>query len=251
MNIKSLVFFIVLSSFIYEGTCQSKAVPIEEKAYSFAVDLLKEGTYQADILDTPPVSPEQQIIWQKMQASLAGNPEWVKEMLLHLALGEPFPYHENLGIDEEEYRSILTTLDSERLIKVDSTSVRIIHEDNIIRFGETENDEQSLLDYLYIDKIDRQIYIDDDALAFRTHLLVNETNSKFSNAWHGYSWEYQDVPVEKLEDLDFSEPFDATLFKCTIGKIEETDDIILYITAKIIEQGQPAVNTRLVLVLRK
>ena len=247
----SLAFFIFLFAFMYEGICQSKTVPIEEKAYSFAVDILKEGTYQADILDTPPITPEQQIILQKMQASLANNPEWAKEMILHLEPGEPFPYHENLGIEEDEYRSILIALDSERLIKVDSTSVRIIHEDHIITFAESENDEQSLLDYLYIDTIHRQIYIDDAPLEFSTHLLADKANSTFSNAWHGYTWEYKDVPLEKLEDIDLSEPFDATQFRCTIGKMEETNDIILYITAKVIKQGQATVDTKLMLVLRK
>lgn len=36
MSTKSLAFFIFLSALVYEGICQSKTVPIEEKAYSFA-----------------------------------------------------------------------------------------------------------------------------------------------------------------------------------------------------------------------
>lgn len=239
--------FIMLIAVVNMGYGQTNDTT--QKAFNFASDILTHGGYVAYRYNVPDPNEEQMAIMIKMQTSLAMHMDWVKEVLQNLKPGDPMPYHENLGITKDEYSKMLTTFDNVKLIKADSTAIDIIHSKENITFNSLE--EFSFVDGIKIDLIKKQIYFNDMELKYNSHILRDKDDSNLPEAWHGFSWLFEEVPVEGLENLDMNKPFDAKLIKLTIGQLVESKSIFLYLTLKIIEDGQYKAKEDLSLILTK
>ncbi len=103
----------------------------KEKVDNSKANLAKifaEGSYKADVMAIglpADLNEKMEKITETMQASLAQNEEWFSEVLAGLAEGEILPYHEKLGITEEEYKFLLEVEQYFKLGKVGESDITI------------------------------------------------------------------------------------------------------------------------------
>jgi hypothetical protein len=83
------------------------------------------GRHKVDLL-TVGSTPEAEALGSKFQQALAADPAWFQSYLKELALepGELLPYHEKMGVTEEEYATLMEAADNMALTKVSDAGVR-------------------------------------------------------------------------------------------------------------------------------
>ncbi|MET4560539.1 hypothetical protein ABIA69_001683 [Lysinibacillus parviboronicapiens] len=94
--------------------------------------IFAEGSYKADVMAIglpADLNKKMEKITETMQTSLAQNEEWFSEVLAGLAEGEILPYHEKLGITEEEYKFLLEADQHFQLGKVGESDITITRAD--------------------------------------------------------------------------------------------------------------------------
>ena len=135
----------------------------------------------------------------------------------------------------------------DKLIKSDFIPLSIMNENATILFKVA--DHYTILNTLKMDLNKKKIYFDDMELKYKSQISINKNDSKLPEAWDGFSWEYEELPHEGIENLDLNKPFDAKIIKCTMGKLSDSKDIFLHLNIIIIEQGQYTVKQEVALVL--
>jgi hypothetical protein len=82
------------------------------------------GRYKADLL-SPATTPEAEAIGLKLQQAMAADPAWFQSYLQEAGLepGQLLPYHEKMGITEEEYAAVLEAAKSMGLKKLSDAYV--------------------------------------------------------------------------------------------------------------------------------
>lgn len=77
-----------------------------------------------------------QELWGRFTAAMQQNPEWWQEYIYQNGNVSPLPYHQNMGLTEDEYATLVTLMKSESLVPAQHLSLNITEpEPNTIRLA--------------------------------------------------------------------------------------------------------------------
>lgn len=96
---------------------QPQPQPKAKKEFPKIADMLPKKRARAVVLQARS-NPEIAAITKKLQASVAVHAEWFKAYVRANVGKTPLPYHEKFGVTEEEYKTLTTSGDQFRLVKV-------------------------------------------------------------------------------------------------------------------------------------
>ena len=184
--------------------------------------IFKEGTYQADVMGLrmqPDMELKYTAIMTKMEQSVQANPDWHKEAISNLELGEVLPYDERLGITQEEYDFLLISDEYMELSKVGEEEVTITEGED----GLTIEIPSSVAMKKVTFSADGSVAQSDAGELVYGGEIVASESQKVTGRWNGHFYRKEGLNAGEFVELSF-------------GRLEESGKTIIYTT--MIKDGQ-------------
>lgn len=168
----------------------------------------------------------------KIKKSVAEHQEWFQKFLQENVDVSPLPYHENLGLTEDEYKEILTLNDKAKMHKKSDGKIQIVKDGTKIRI--TGIAGVNVLTNLVIDLANNTIETQ-YGICKSTGALVMFDEQSPTGPWSGYVWN-----LPKSETKPATSPNQPTTQVLTsiavyIGQLDQTKETIIYVDTKITE----------------
>ena len=211
--------------------------------------LLKEGEYQADVMDKVTMPPKTQELMQKFQLAMQKNPDWFLEAQKKVQeTGQPLPYDERIGMTENEYAEFLELMQNDNgmeMTKSGTETVSIKHSGGRILFRGTGT--LDILNDVSIDFSGQLANIGQFKLEQVDSVNVTDDKNALKSKWTGVTWRFE-TSNKNIEDLKAVEDFQGLnmkIYKVTVGQLERTTKIYMQIQKSEIENGQKTVDIKL------
>lgn len=209
---------LLLLSFATAGYTEN-AKTIDWKSYI----PVTEKAVQADIMEIQSFE-ELNALAAKLQNAMKQNPKWAEEYIRCSPKGKPLPYHENLGLTQQEYKRLLTLTQKEGgLTLTKSGTIDIVFQplkDGSIKISTKEGFP---LNNIIIS--DKGVEIDSGHLT--TITMINNLDEKaITGPWKGVKWGKDTVDMTTLvgEKIQFC-----------LGKTVHKNQGIIYYDGKILK----------------
>jgi hypothetical protein len=182
------------------------------------------GAIQAKVMQIG-MPLEAQRIAEKMQDALASQPDWTKAFLTNAEPGRPLPYHPNLQVTEEEYKSLLAAAQRPTLVQIGSVSL----------FAERQvNGDVRLVTQPTTSKVNGlTISFDERSVTTRLTTLTevkpidNQDRDSATGRWTGTQWRYESISPNQILAV-----------KLALGKRTDQGDCVLYYDVKNVGDGR-------------
>ena len=231
----------------HAACASNKQTAVEDSAamaIQFVDRLLPAGDYQVDVLGISTINATLQEVMKKMKFAIANNTGWYQEVLRGLKPGEPIPYHENLGVTNEEYNALMKSFESVKLGKMFSVPLKVSRVEGLLKFEGGE--DLHFLNQVTIDFDSRYVLIQGDSLLYRNTIRMDADNTTLeAGAWKGYTWDKEEIRrdgtlIMDAESLDITdnENLDISMYKCTVGKLDNNGQCFLHIKAMVMKKGE-------------
>ena len=218
---------------------------------------LAPGEYDVSLMNGYDIGPRGEILSYKMMMGVQSNQEWYIEYVKTIPDGATMPYHENLGLTEEEYEELLGLYDKVSISSTAEGTLDIVHENGKVRF---RNAIGSFVGLLFLEyDLTANTFIwdlgDDEPMP---PLVLTDTidtrkdakppyKTSFDN-WHGFSWEYREGEIS--EDITSFEEISYLHIDVTAGKSDVDGAIILQIKFRGAHNGEATMANEMPLLLR-
>ncbi|WP_294350163.1 hypothetical protein [uncultured Sphingobacterium sp.] len=226
-------------------------------AIQFIERILPEGDYTAAVLGVPRPNAAQRAIVEKMKQAAAANEDWFYKTMKELKPGEPIPYHENLGISEEEYAVFMEFSQSVKLDKIGVIEHKIVRKENSLQFE--PKDFGDYIKYLVFDLKDKKVRVDNLLLEYKEQITMDTKQTTLvAGPWVGYSWQLEEVKKDgqlisdpnKVVPAEMEE-LDIKSIQVIIGKLDHSNQCFLYLKSNIVNKGHLLAKQDLALILTK
>jgi hypothetical protein len=153
----------------------------------------------------------------KLQAAVQSKPDWWAEYITTVTPGRPIPYHENLGLTENEYEEFQSLTSQMALSKTGEASLSVVTEDSI-QFTFHGDSILANIEGLVIDLGDNAVQTP-FGMAKEMNNIVASEGQEMSGPWNGVQW--------KLRTIDSLGSSFVNL-RFALGKLTESGRGILY-----------------------
>ncbi|KFM95001.1 hypothetical protein D0U04_26455 [Bacillus clarus] len=201
--------------------------PTNQSTKDFITPLLVKSETPADIMTIQiqeDMKQKLEEITKKTQASLQKNYAWYKEYLTTVQPGERLPYHENMGITQEEYELFISSDQYMKLVKGQEGNIHFKKVNDNVYEIETSS-QIKLLNKVQIDFANNTLKTEFGTLNYDDKVEASD-GQKITGRWNGEQW--------RLSTGSFTA-------KYAIGQLEDSKKTIIYITAKGLLDGK-AIN---------
>jgi hypothetical protein len=169
--------------------------------------------------------PAAVLTMQKLQAALASQPEWARTFIAEATPGQPLPYHPNLRITEDEYKSLLAAAERPALVQIGtlSLSTERLHNGGIRIVTQPAT---SKVNGLTITADEGSVLTPIIRLTEKT-TIRNQDENGATGRWTGMQWRYQSISSEQALSVKFA-----------LGKRLDHGDGIIYYEIKNTHAGK-------------
>jgi hypothetical protein len=154
---------------------------------------------------------------EAIRAATRENPAWWNDYRTNAPEGEPLPYHENLGVTEEEYEEFLSLLGTKTLVKRGEVSLSVTSKDNSI-YALNCTDTLATIQGVVID-LDKDRVETPFGTAEEKIYIEASPQQKLTGPWSGVEWKLVEIEDEKAT---------GRVVQLALGKLEESGRGILY-----------------------
>jgi hypothetical protein len=216
---------------LYLSAAAASAQPALGDAFR---ELLPIGSVELSVLGVA-ADPEMEEIAARVQAGFAENPEWAAQYLQEIATlapGEIAPYHENLGISEEEYELLLSAADNPQVTSIGSLELQISQVDRGLRIVAPHVEA---LGEIIVDLPAVGVQTADGYLNDCREVLPDQENAAIGR-WSGVSCRLEQVNplLGDARDVRFS-----------VGRIQQSNGLYIGYRSQIMENGVLIQNVQL------
>ncbi len=198
--------------------------PTNQSTKDFITPLLVKSETPADIMTIQiqdDIKQKLEGITKKTQASIQKNHDWYMEYLKTVQPGERLPYHENMGITQEEYELLLSSDQYMKLVKGQEGKIHFKKiSDNVYEIQTSS--PIKLLNKVQIDFASNTLKTEFGTLNYDDKIEAADAQ-KITGRWNGEQW--------RLSRDNFN-------VKYAIGQLEDSKKTIIYITAKGLLDGK-------------
>lgn len=180
--------------------------------------LPRSMTIKADVMAIG-APPQVQVLLDRLQKSLEQHKEWLQEYIKTAAPGTSLKYHENFGLTEEEYQTVLTQSDKLVLVKQQEIELKFSKFKESIQVSSSSTDFP--MNNIIYDRKSNVIQTPYGVLRSVSKIEQNDKNS-ITGRWSGIQWQLQ----KGNPDEDFS------FIKFAIGKLKDQAKGIIYYDVK-------------------
>lgn len=232
-----------------------KGFNLEKTPVSDSVDLwLTEGKHSADIMNA--FDPRITYLSEKIAIAIKDNQEWYFEYLKAVPEGKTMPYHENIGLSEEEYSELLELQSNYEVYSSGAEEFITFKKDDSLYF-KTNGNVTQILNYLSFD-LQKNIAILTMPEQGTINLNIKDTvdnksdQHAYKSPWHGYIWTNEKGNIN--QDLDgvksISDLQNFTIFELTIGIMDRDKRIFLSFKVQSIVDGEVVANNELPILIK-
>lgn len=187
----------------------------------------------------PDIPADMQPILIRFNNAIAANPQWFNEYRNKYS-GGYLPYDPRFGISADEYRRVRRLEDTPpALVPIDSQTVAVLKDGGVIHF-ECNNNDEHLLDYLYIDPVHQLLEYGGDTIPYAGP-AASGRNSPYGQ-WQGFSWRLERVETQNVLDTTL---LTVRVVEVNIGIPPDGKKTFIRITYQNLQAGTPTANMEL------
>jgi hypothetical protein len=186
--------------------------------------LLNSGTIQAKVMRVG-APLEAQKMAERLQSALVSQPDWAKTYIASALPGQALPYHPNLKVTEDEYKSFLAAIQRLELVQVGIVNLSAVRLQNgDIRLVTEPN--ASRVNGLTLSSNGTSVTT---PLAMLTEIsqVNNQDKASVTGRWTGKQWRYASNSSTR-----------QIVVRLAIGNRPDYGDDIIYYNHKDAQKGQ-------------
>ena len=241
MNQLSIIGFSLILALPYSCTTNKKN--IRQKENSIVMELLPEGSYRFEVLDSIKQTPRQTELTWAFGNAFQENPEQLLAYVENVKNNEDGVFPENQYLTELEFKEYMEYLSSTEIELLPSKTelVDIIHSENHVSFNSSGRLE--LLSYFKYDLSKNTFFIRGCELPFKDSSKIISRDNAFQESWSGYTWHYSDLPedieIPSKEDLA---TFSYKKYEVKVGTLEQSGRTFIIIEGTEVQNGETLVS---------
>ena len=204
----------------------------QEGLSAVADEVLSVGTTNMAILGVG-ASPQVEALSAQMQESLARNSEWLTSYLdehADLQPGEILPYHENFGITQEEYESLIQGFDDLEVIELIEVPLQVAREEGGYRLSSPPIEELG------------GVFIDIEEFGARTRFgIIDDCEVVLPNQENAGIGRWRGLTCRREEGNPLADNYAMNLV-FSIGRVVETQEFYVHFVVQEVEAGALTMN---------
>jgi hypothetical protein len=198
--------------------------------------MLKEGRYRAEVMDSLVQSPEQRALEMIFKENIRENYTWYTHYLDSFPGANPLPYHPNFGLTEAQYNDLIRFRKNVILASSQTGELIIKNQNEMISF--MANGKMSPLENIRIDLRNNTVIYGNFILNFSDTIHITNENHGLKSTWDGYSWRFSDPANMDMEAVRNTENLTAKHYKLTVGHLNKTGKTLISFTAREMINGE-------------
>ena len=225
----------ILSMLILFSACsKQRTFELSNDIEKDVKNLLPAGSMKFEVMDKVRQSPRQIELTQKFQEAIRENYDWFLEYSSNIEPGKPMPYHENLGLTEEEYSELQELTNEIELVSSGVIQYEISYSEKKIKLIPTDtSDNKTVL----IDLVTNTVEFDNQLLNFKDTVRITDSKNGFKSEWFGYQWIYENPENIEMSALKDIQNLEIQQYKFTIGFLKRTGKAYVQIKGREIANG--------------
>ncbi len=248
---QALIQIAAILFLLFLGACtaankEASGPPAFEADYATTLhQLLPEGHFEVEVMDSLSVAPRIDSLMRSFQANLAKNPQWAVDYVTSAEKGK-LPYDPQFGITEAEYQEVQAYFDSKpKLIATSRENLEIFKFGSTIRFK--GSGKLGLFNALELKVADQLAVWDKTSMLLRDTLNITKGDNAYGSTWKAYKWRYS-LP-ENLEEVNLNalESLSLQLYELKLVYLEATEKTVLHFRIRIIDDGVKYADGELVI----
>lgn len=217
---------------------ESKSASQPQKKFPKVGDMLPSKKVRAVVLQAR-ANPEIAAITKKLQAAVAANADWWNAYVKANAEKKPLPYHEKFGITEEEYKSLLSSAEQFRLVKVGEIDIDIKRTKNAVE-----------LTLVKVSKEVQPLVFDLDKGSLKTPLAtIEKATQRDSGDQGGLLGHHMAHTWQTTQGDPESGTFARIVF--TLGRISKTGSTFIQYQVTKMKEGEPELQFQALLIVSR
>ncbi|MEM6265641.1 MAG: hypothetical protein AAGI38_24275 [Bacteroidota bacterium] len=203
-------------------------------------NLLPEGTYEFEVLDSVDSTPRQEELAYAFQKAYQQNMDIFNQYFEKARNNEESSFPDNDFLTEEDFKEYLEYASNIKLIPSTTEFVRVEYSRNKIVFE--SGGKLDVLNYLTFNTSTNSFQLENYNLTFRdSSKIVNRSNA-FNESWNGYTWEFADPKATEMPTQETINSITAKQYKVTIGTLEQSGKKFMILKGGEYENGERLVN---------
>ena len=244
MNQLSIIAFSLI--LVLTQSCGTgKKKPLQKKD-SIVTQLLPEGSYRFEVLDSIKQTPRQTELTWAIGNALQENPEQLLAYMENVKNNEDGVFPENQYLTELEFKEYMEYLSSTEIELLPSKTelVDIIHSENHVSFNSSGRLE--LLSYFKYDCSKNTFFILGCELTFKDSSKIISRDNAFQESWSGYTWHYSERPDDmKIPSKEDMATFSYKHYEVKVGTLEQSGRTFMIIEGTEVQNGETLVSFNL------
>jgi hypothetical protein len=206
--------------------------------------LLPEGNSKVDIMGIKFPDGYEELV-ARLQRSVAVNQEWFfKYQKENYVPGKGLPYHENLGVTEQEWEK-MKTMDSQiKLVKIAESEFMVERNGNEIKISAPPDMDD--LNGIRIKLDSNIIYMSKTKISYVGLSDITDTNNVIGK-WKGHRWKLEE---NKNPDYNSREEISGRIYELTLGQSAKEKKTFLHLKKQTVLGGQSVENKELEVFLK-
>jgi hypothetical protein len=201
--------------------------------------LLSEGNMSFEIMDKVRQSPRQIELTQKFQEAIREKYDWFLEYSSNIESGKPMPYHENLGLTENEYSELQDFMNDIELVSSGILQYNVSYSENSIELTPKDTTRAKTVSINLSENI---VEFDNQRLSFKDTVRITDAQNGFKSEWFGYQWIYENPEDMEMSSLKNIQNLEVQQYKFTVGFLKQTGKVYVQIKGREMANGFKTVD---------
>lgn len=198
------------------------------------VALLPVGSVTVECMDGVPRDARLSQLYGHFQKNIREHYEWYVDYLEEHP-ERPVPFHENFGLDADEYAEMNEHIGNLRYYNTGLQDMKIVRRENGIGF-EAEK-KAGVFQHIVIDPKKLHAYVDGHELSVMDTVCLATDKNPFGSPWRGYIWHYENPGNIRLEALKDLKNLTLVQYKITLGRLAHSGRTLLTLQQVEVEKG--------------
>jgi len=245
----------ILETFLFTSRIKNDEVKANTSNIADSIKKwLPAGQHTADIMNG--YNPRAVHLSEKLSKSVADKEEWFMEFVKEIPEGGKMPFHENLGLSENEFNEMMNLLEDVEVFSSEQAKFEVFYNEDTL-FFKSSAPILKMLNYIAIDLKSNVVNLivpnqGTLSLSYKKSIRIDSDDHAYKSTWHGYKWAYENGTenidinnINKVADIP-----DFTRFLFTLGQMDKDKRIFLEFTVQGMANGEKIAGNELPLLIK-
>lgn len=232
MNRNMYLLLAVFSALIL--SCSTNKTDIVNK--SKVTELLPEGSYKFEVLDSVKTTPRQVELTYAFQKAYQEKMDTFNSYFEKVRSNKEANFPENDYLSEEDFKEYMEYAENIKLLPSTTESVKVVNSGDLVTFESSGKLE--ILNYIKYNTSTNTFKIEDYTLTFRDSTTVTDKENALQESWNGHTWEFAEPNDMEMPTQETISSISIKQYKITLGTLEQSGRTFMKIKGNEYKNGE-------------